>query len=269
MNINYWCPWRRHNLKLNENEESNIHDFSHSLALVFLFLWSNFSSLICRYCLSLLHRNHLDDLYASSVIKERQMNINIFTSRLCSRNTSKLDSFWFSFKSEQTGIDIDVDDDCCIRHETRLSCCKSSAVSKTSRVLWLNHDSSIQSICISNIDFHRADQIARIHSKIICVAFHFLITIIQSERNSTIQWSNQSSTRSCRIILSWSIFFINRCVWSCWHLTEHIHMVNEIIRVIKSLPMSSTQDCSTLSRVLFFWIIDSWTLNVYDRTLLT
>lgn len=47
MNINYWCPWRRHNLKLNEkkNEESNLHYFSHSLSRCSSSpsLWSNFS----------------------------------------------------------------------------------------------------------------------------------------------------------------------------------------------------------------------------------
>jgi hypothetical protein len=61
---------------------------------------------------------------ASSVIKERQMNINIFTSRLCSRNDMKykkkfeeeIRQLLFLLEFKQTGIDIDIDD-CCIRKE--------------------------------------------------------------------------------------------------------------------------------------------------------
>lgn len=206
MNINYWCPWRRHNLKLNENEESNIHDFSHSLSFLFsvcdqislLFLSRSRSP---SFFFFIVHLN----VCASSAIKERQMNINIFTSRLCSRNTSKsnekkkLDSFWFSFKSEQTGIDIDVDD-CCIRNATRHSCCKSSTISKTSRVLWLNNDSSIQSICIINIDFHRLDQIARIHLRLfLCVCV--LQFSISNYNHSSITKTRREFIPSYTIIL--------------------------------------------------------------------
>ncbi len=62
------------------------------------------------------------------MIKERQMNINIFTSRLCSRNAyemkrkkneeEEIRQLLFLFEYEQTGIDIDDDDDDCIRNET-------------------------------------------------------------------------------------------------------------------------------------------------------
>lgn len=106
MNINYWCPWRSHNLKLNEkkNEESNEHYFFSSLSL-FLFSYDQISLLLLSHSL-VLCRSYIHCVYmyicvcASSVIKERQMNIDIFTSRLCSRNTmkskKKLDSFCFS-----------------------------------------------------------------------------------------------------------------------------------------------------------------------------
>ncbi len=46
MNINYWCPWRSHNLKLNEKrKESNEHYFSLILSMIkFLFSYFFFLS---------------------------------------------------------------------------------------------------------------------------------------------------------------------------------------------------------------------------------
>jgi len=51
MNINYWCPWRSHNLKLNEK---NMKKKRIKRTLFFSFsLWSNFSSPILLFSLSL------------------------------------------------------------------------------------------------------------------------------------------------------------------------------------------------------------------------
>lgn len=87
MNINYWCPWRSHNLKSNEK---NMRKKTNQINIIFLFfsLRSSFFSPMILSILFFLYRSfsYIHCVCASSVIKKRQMNINIFTSWLSSRN---------------------------------------------------------------------------------------------------------------------------------------------------------------------------------------
>jgi hypothetical protein len=126
MNINYWCPWRSHNLKLNEKrKESNEHYFSLILSMI-KFLFSYFFSLflyrsdIHCICMCVHHLWLKKDRWISRYLLLDFAHVIWWNlkQKKSGEEEEEIRQLLFLLEYEQSGIDIDNGDDCCIRNET-------------------------------------------------------------------------------------------------------------------------------------------------------